>query len=294
MKSKFKTFILILLSIFVLHPAVNAYDDYGMSYDLDPVEIWGDDDWDSDYYDWDSGWDDWGNDYNDWWNDYNDEWGWDWDDYYDPPSNSNDYDDNNTSDDDPKKEKQNILDEAVKRLEKITGLKAMEVVIVESRANATYNALTGEITVSESWFLRSKDDQVSVLYHEYTHSINDRPVARMENGAFVTISTDEPTKWSAREIEIYTEMCKDSNPEFVRMCLEGVLNDSYEYRPSNYQLNEIDAYKAQLDGEKNGWWTFSNEERTDYQNRLDQYKASYERALEYEKNNGLNPDGSKK
>lgn len=252
MKSKFKTFILILLSIFVLHPAVNAYDDYGMSYDLDPVEIWGDDDWDSDYYDWDSGWDDWGNDYNDWWNDYNDEWGWDWDDYYDPPSNSNDYDDNNTSDDDPKKEKQNILDEAVKRLEKITGLKAMEVVIVESRANATYNALTGEITVSESWFLRSKDDQVSVLYHEYTHSINDRPVARMENGAFVTISTDEPTKWSAREIEIYTEMCKDSNPEFVRMCLEGVLNDSYEYRPSNYQLNEIDAYKAQLDGEKNG------------------------------------------
>lgn len=36
------------------------------------------------------------------------------------------------------------------------------------------------------------------------------------------------------------------------------------------------------------------EKRTDYQNRLDQYKASYERALEYEKNNGLKPDGSKK
>ncbi|MDU1889564.1 MAG: hypothetical protein E6767_02635 [Dysgonomonas sp.] len=296
----------ILICIFVLLPTNNlkAYDDwdYWDDFSYDSWDDFWDDYWDNyyndDYYD-DGSWYFWSDNFfpdDNNWDDYDEDWTWD--DYDDPPSNSNN--DNDSHEDTETAQKQKVLDDIVKNLERKTGIKAQEVRIDNIKSMALYNSKTGEIVVGELWFLKSKDDQMSILYHEYTHSKQDKHVGRTETGEFIMIKTDQPINWTAREIEIFKQICKDEDLDpaiattVERICLESFINQDYTYMPSNYQWNEINAYQSQLDGEANGWWTFTDTEREEYQNRLDQYKASYERALEYEKKNGLNPDGTKK
>lgn len=70
---------------------------------------------------------------------------------------------------------------------------------------------------------------------------------------------------------------------------------NYIYRPSNFYLNEIDAYKAQLQAAIDGIFPVDNEYlEIEIKERILDYTDKYNRAIEYEKNNNYRPDGTKK
>jgi hypothetical protein len=327
MKSKIKLFYILLISILLISPTpVKAYDDWGGWDDWDYYDDWDDwDDWDNDSwydddpYDWGAGSDDvyvypddndepydWGLD-DDWWrdayvydddDDYN---SWDWEeDYDDPPSSGNDNQDN--SENDPDKQKEAIIDKIVKDLEKKTGLKVGEVKIGHRTSVAYYHAPTGTIYVCDAWFLKSENNRISIIYHEYTHKTKDHPVQRDKNGAFITINTGERINLTEREIAEIKKDCAEEKEiyhpvyqeKMEEACVKIAMESEYAYKPSNYALNEMQAYQSQLDGEKDGYWKFTDEERKEIQHGLDSFTDSYNRALEYEKKNNMNPDGSKK
>ena len=82
--------------------------------------------------------------------------------------------------------------------------------------------------------------------------------------------------------------------EMEKACIDYYLNENYTYQPSNYSLNEINAYQAQLEGAKNGYYVLSEADREDIQARIEHNTNDYNRAKEYENTHGYNSDGTKK
>lgn len=124
------------------------------------------------------------------------------------------------------------------------------------------------------------------------------------NGAFLTIETNENIIFTSSELAIQRRICESDLPEsltsqlkeqFINFCLDLYKDGGkYTYIPSNYRKNEINAYNAQLDGAKRGWYILSTAEQQKTQDAITQYIASYNRAQDYERKKGLNPDGSTK
>jgi len=133
----------------------------------------------------------------------------------------------------------------------------------------------------------------------------DLPVRKVNNGIFYIV-TQEKTQLTEREIQKIIKNCKENselNPgnttqvkgKIYNDCIEEAKNELYIYRPSNFYLNEIDAYKAQLQAAIDGIFPVDNEYlEIEIKERILDYTDKYNRAIEYEKNNNYRPDGTKK
>lgn len=162
-----------------------------------------------------------------------------------------------------------------------------------------------KIGVNPGYFYKTEQQRLSILYHEYYHIKHDLPVRKVNNGIFYIV-TQEKMQLTEREIQKIIKNCKENselNPgnttqvkgKIYNDCIEEAKNELYIYRPSNFYLNEIDAYKAQLQAAIDGIFPVDNEYlEIEIKERILDYTDKYNRAIEYEKNNNYRPDGTKK
>ena len=182
-------------------------------------------------------------------------------------------------------------------------------VITES-AYAFYE--NGIIYVLPSFFekLTTDGDRKSSLIHERTHWENDRDgintiVAMDENRVLISVKTDSPTIIGEAEAEFLLNKC---NEEYQVDLSEGILYFSkeayidfcmswyyanYEYYASNHYKGEKEARQAELQAEADGLFTLSDDYRQSRLDEIQTYQWKYERALNFEQQNGYNPDGTK-
>ena len=143
-------------------------------------------------------------------------------------------------------------------------------------ANARYK--DGKISTGQGLFennarngMMTDNDRVSVLFHEFQHHLNEGlyPVLRTDNGTggIIRIATGEVTNRHLTKEEIesdvqdYIEVWELTGTplEYIekwayekREALkEVILEEEYFYSPSNLFLDEISAYKAQLEAHEN-------------------------------------------
>ncbi len=191
-----------------------------------------------------------------------------------------------------------------------------EIIYVEKGlgSNAQYHSQTKSILIGPNFFNKGKveGDQISIIYHEYAHYLNDisnkYPLTYDENGVITQWTTDImiSTPPTASEIEkgvlemmgFLPESTSDEDrkkmEESYRSMLSLPTETRWRYAPSNLSLDEISAYKSQLEGYKNEYYDLSPEYIKEIEERIISYMEQYARRVEYEKNNNLNADGSKK
>jgi uncharacterized membrane protein len=68
----------------------------------------------------------------------------------------------------------------------------------------------------------------------------------------------------------------------------------YQYSPSNYYKDEINAHMETLNANSNEVFKMSNEKTDVYHNEINRYTSLYNKAKEYEMNNNINSDGYEK
>ena len=157
-------------------------------------------------------------------------------------------------------------------------------------------------------------DTLSIIYHEYLHKV----FWEQQRFPFQVDSTGSPVQWDTgtfytyvppkeqtqRDLENLRFYYARKEPELVGAALEsrlkqmeGVLSQPQElpftYAPSNLTLEEIEAYKGQLEGEKRGLYTISPSGKKSIGFRLYQLQQTYELRRAYEKKHGLGRDGGK-
>jgi RHS repeat-associated protein len=182
-------------------------------------------------------------------------------------------------------------------------------------ANALYS--DGVIYVSPSGQFKNFEDQVSILFHEYTHYLNEcnglYESKTDENGAIIQFKTDETylqtpslqeiddnmKEWEESVLPMLigpntTKAETDQLKEMQRNIMSQPVEVPFRYAPSNLALDEISSYKAQLDGEKNGLFKLTDEARTEFTKRISTYTEIYNKRKDYEEKHNLNSDGSEK
>ncbi|MDD3280584.1 MAG: RHS repeat-associated core domain-containing protein [Bacteroidales bacterium] len=157
--------------------------------------------------------------------------------------------------------------------------------------------------------------QLSLVNHEYKHHLNEcnnvYPLKRNSDGSIVQWETKEtylyiPTQyqidsnmesWDEFYIDYYSKL--GQSKEYIEKMRTEYYNSistpqerKFSYAPSNLALDEISAYEYQLEGEKQGLYILSEEDRNKINDRIDFFKFMYNLRVDYEKRNGLNPDGS--
>ncbi len=162
---------------------------------------------------------------------------------------------------------------------------------------------------------RNQEDCLSLLYHERHHWLNEGdgkyPLARDSSGQIVQWDTGEWYSYLpdslevARDVEQFQKVglaeYGELSPELESLHLNRMRRDLsigrqllFVYAPSNLARDELEAYQAQLAGEKIGLYQLSFEARREIFIRMRQLMGTLERRLEYEGRHSLNPDGSKK
>ena len=79
--------------------------------------------------------------------------------------------------------------------------------------------------------------------------------------------------------------------EWARNTAESENSNDYIYKPSNYYLEEIEARKSELQGEKSGLYTLTDAYRQEREEQILMYNWNFERAKVYEATHNLKPDG---
>ena len=215
--------------------------------------------------------------------------------------NNQDKDDQDQNNQDPNNQQKEIIDKVLNRIAQETDINYTKEIKTSSRpARASIDPKTNTIHLHNAWFDLGLEEKVAVLYHEIYHTLHDFPLALDNNGNIISIKTDITKHMSESELEKEKEKCKeeanefDQNPEeYIPKCV-GQTEFLYIYICSNFYLNEINAYIAMLNGSINGWWELSDIEIELIYTYIKNYEEKYKDAIEYEKDNNLNPDGSEK
>lgn len=157
-------------------------------------------------------------------------------------------------------------------------------------------------------------DSLSIIYHEYLHKVFwqaqrfpfqldslGQPL-RIETGTFYTyIPPPEQTERDLENLRFYYSRVE---PELVGDALEQRLTDMravlsqpqqlpFVYASSNLTLEELEAYKGQLKGEKIGLYRLSETAKKSIQFRIYQLEQTYNLRREYEEKHGLEMNGKK-
>ena len=167
-------------------------------------------------------------------------------------------------------------------------------------------AFTSGITTDGDW--------ISVIRHEYEHYVDEKsgryPLKFNSDGTVMNQHkvleekrfsySDEERKalslvYQLELSELENELGKEKaikllGPEDI-IPSETVFS-SWEYHPSNLESTELNAYKSQLEGEKQGLYELSNSFRTVVEARIKHFERKVEWSKQYEKENNLNSDGS--
>ncbi|MEM6628048.1 MAG: hypothetical protein AAF694_00170 [Bacteroidota bacterium] len=155
-------------------------------------------------------------------------------------------------------------------------------------------------------------DTLSLIYHEYLHKV----FWEAQRFPFQFDSTGTPVQWDTgtfytyippkaqtdRDLENLRFYYQREEPELMGAALEARLEKMkqvlsqpqqipFVYAPSNLTLEEIEAYKGQLQGEKLGLYSLSPTAKKSIEFRLYQLKQTYELRRAYEEENGLGRDG---
>ncbi len=161
------------------------------------------------------------------------------------------------------------------------------------------------ITIPPKFFTLSKGDQASTLLHEYTHYTHDKNKINIisqemkdalgniipYNTGILTVVSDDG-KTSIRN-QLLIE-CPTCTKETINYEVNYGTRNTYYYRCSNYWKDEIFARQAELQGEKDKLYQLTEIYRNFQLDFIEKALWEYQRSLDYEKNNGRNPDGSKK
>jgi hypothetical protein len=156
-----------------------------------------------------------------------------------------------------------------------------------------------KIFVYDQFFtLASDDDRLSTLYHEYTHSKMMLPIVRNPDGSIPVINTGQPKKYTKEEWDYYHERCAAENYSGLayetEQCTRNYFIREYKYTCSNYFRDEIAARQAELNGEMMGFYTLTEAYRKERIANIKELTWDLGRAINYEDENKLNPDGSHK
>ena len=165
----------------------------------------------------------------------------------------------------------------------------------KKRGYASYNNQI--ITIPPKFFSLSKGDQASTLLHEYTHYTHDKnkinPIVKNDDGEIIPLETEQTRTVSDAEMNyIIANECPGCPQYSIDLMIKQELEPKYTYVCSNFYKEEIAARKAELQGEKDGLYQLSEWYREMIEKSIRYHIWDMERALEYEKNKGRNPDGS--
>lgn len=161
----------------------------------------------------------------------------------------------------------------------------------------------------------NQEDCLSLLYHERHHWLNEGegkyPLARDNSGQIVQWDTGEWYTYLPDSLEIARDLAQFQrvgmaeygvlSPELESLHLNRMRRDLsiarqllFVYAPSNLARDELEAYQAQLEGERMGLYQLSHEAKREVNIRIRQLSSTLERRLDYEYRHSLNPDGSRK
>jgi len=158
-------------------------------------------------------------------------------------------------------------------------------------------------------------DTLSLIYHEYLHKVweveNRYPVITDNHGSPVQWITDTFYTYKPlmiqveRDVENLERYYRREYPHWDQEALAATIKPlrdllakareiPFRYAPSNLALEEIAAYRAQLEGVEKGLYDLSDEAVRTIRVRLHQLENTYEMRVHYERSNELRPDGKKR
>ncbi|MEL6256550.1 MAG: hypothetical protein AAFR87_31395 [Bacteroidota bacterium] len=162
------------------------------------------------------------------------------------------------------------------------------------------------------------DDSLSILYHEYIHFLLQKrgkyKLGRDKKGIILQWDTGRTYIYEPHPKEValylkhftkdvlptydgYEDMAKEKKEQILLSMKESFSQKETQlfiYAPSNLAREELEAYKAQLKGEKKGLYVLSKACRNNLEVRISQLKATYKRRRAYEKKQGLERSGERK
>jgi hypothetical protein len=160
----------------------------------------------------------------------------------------------------------------------------------DSRSFAGYDPEYGFINVRDRFFdaQHSPGGRIGILHHEEQHRIHFKSNSYPGAFSFIRIPTDKfyYMPYSKSDIE-------DSKLFHIPLDPLGDKN-FFDYTTSNAVLEHRDVYLTQLAGHTTGLYTLTDEEMQDVSTKALIFDKRYKLALEYEKENNLNPDGTSK
>lgn len=162
------------------------------------------------------------------------------------------------------------------------------------------------------------DDSLSILYHEYIHFQLQKKgkykLGRDKQGIILQWDTGHTYTYQPHPKEVALNLShfkadilptyegfkqmSDEKKEKLALAMEKDFSqkttEAFIYAPSNLAKEELEAYKAQLKGEKSGLYVLSDACRDNLEVRIAQLKATYKRRRAYEKKQGLGKSGERK
>ena len=155
-------------------------------------------------------------------------------------------------------------------------------------------------------------DTLSLIYHEYLHKV----FWEEQRYPFITAANGKPIQWNTGTFYTYTphpgQTARDLEnlrfyyarvePDLAGEALDKRLQQMkkvlqqpqelpFVYAPSNLALEELHAYKGQLEGEQMGLYQLSETARNSIKFRIFQLGQTYNLRKAYEQQEGLGPDG---
>lgn len=167
---------------------------------------------------------------------------------------------------------------------------------------------------------QSFEDSLSIIYHEYVHFLIQQEksekyaLGRDQQGNILQWDTGRSYIYKPypKEVALYLkhfrqdvlptyedyESMSEAKKEKIVLSMKESFSQKdkqpFIYAPSNLAKEEIIAYKAQLQGEKKGYYRLSEDCRDNLKVRIAQLKATYKRRRAYEKKRGLEKSGERK
>ncbi|MEM6807493.1 MAG: hypothetical protein AAF696_39210 [Bacteroidota bacterium] len=162
------------------------------------------------------------------------------------------------------------------------------------------------------------DDSLSIVYHEYIHFLLQKKgkykLGRDKKGIILQWDTGRTYTYKPHPKEVssyvehftqdvlptyegYQDMSQGKKEQIILSMKESFAQKEKQlfiYAPSNLAKEELEAYKAQLKGEKLGLYVLSDACRDNLEVRIAQLKGTYKRRRAYEKKRGLEKSGERK
>jgi len=171
-------------------------------------------------------------------------------------------------------------------------------------SNAIYKndtVFVGNLLFSQDFL--SQEDQLSILYHETNHFMNDKqklyPCRIEEDGTIFQVMTDslyeKPISPLEQEADLKSLITVNSTPEEIiqlKKATHGTVFVKFVYAPSNLAMDELSCYHSELNASKLGAFKLSTMYKSLLRYRIYLEQFHLKMRHEYELKNNLDPAGN--